>query len=49
MCIVKVKQLNRYIPMTGITSAKMQQKDMPAQVFINQQLVREIIKCLCKS
>ena len=36
---VFLAQLKMYVPMAGITSAKIQQKDMVAQVFINQQLV----------
>ena len=36
---VFLAQFERYVSMTGITSAKIQQKDMLAQVFINQQPV----------
>ena len=41
MHTVKVffSQLKRYVPMTGKTLTKIQQKDMLAQVFINQKLV----------
>ena len=41
MRIVKVflTQLKRYLPMTGITSEKIKQNDMLAQVFIYQHVV----------